>query len=92
MQDVYFHDLSASLRTWRSLLDAARAHRVAYSELAEMRSRLGIASVLERLNDDTGAIEQLRAVIAAKPLAPFGAYADAQRELTRLNARTRIAR
>ena len=92
VQDVYFHDLSASLRTWRSLLDAARAHRVAYSELAEMRSRLGIASVLERLNDDTGAIEQLRAVIAAKPLAPFGAYADAQRELTRLNARTRIAR
>jgi len=92
VQDVYFHDLSASLRTWRSLLDAARAHRVAYSELAEMRSRLGIASVLERLNDDTGAIEQLRAVIAAKPLAPFGAYADAQRELTRLNARTRLAR
>jgi len=92
VQDVYLHDLPASLRTWRSLLDAARAHRIAYSELAEMRSRLGIASVLERLNDDAGAIEQLRAVIAAKPLAPFGAYAEAQRELTRLNARTRSAR
>jgi len=92
VQDVYFHDLQSSLRTWRSLLDAARAHRIAYSELAEMRSRLGIASVLERLNDDAGAIEQLRAVIAAKPLAPFGAYAEAQRELTRLNARTRSAR
>ena len=92
VQDVYLHDLPASLRTWRSLLDAARAHRVAYSELAEMRARLGIASVLERLNDDSGAIEQLRAVVAAKPLAPFGAYAEAQRELTRLNARTRSAR
>ena len=92
VQDVYLHDLPASLRTWRSLLDAARAHRIAYSELAEMRSRLGIASVLERLNDDAGAIEQLRAVIAAKPLAPFDAYAEAQRELTRLNARTRSAR
>jgi len=92
VQDVYLHDLPASLRTWRSLLDAARAHRVAYPELAEMRARLGIASVLERLNDDTGAIEQLRAVVAAKPLAPFGAYAEAQRELTRLNARTRSAR
>jgi tetratricopeptide (TPR) repeat protein len=92
VQDVYLHDLPASLRTWRTLLDAARARRTAYSELAEMRSRLGIASVLERLNDDTGAIEQLRAVIAAKPLAPFGAYADAQRELTRLNARTRTVR
>jgi hypothetical protein len=92
VQDVYLHDLPASLRTWRSLLDAARAHRVAYSELAEMRARLGIASVLERLDDDTGAIEQLRAVVAAKPLAPFGAYADAQRELTRVSARTRSAR
>ncbi len=92
VQDVYLHDLPASLRTWRSLFDAARVRGVAYSELAEMRARLGIASVLERLNDDTGAIEQLRAVVAAKPLAPFGAYAEAQRELTRLNARTRSPR
>jgi hypothetical protein len=92
VQDVYFHDLQASLRTWRSMLDAARGHRFAYSELAEMRSRLGIASVLERLNDNSGAIEQLQAVIAAKPVAPFGAYAEAQRELMRLNARTRSVR
>jgi tetratricopeptide (TPR) repeat protein len=92
VQDVYFHDLQASLRTWRSMLDAARGHRIAYSELAEMRSRLGIASVLERLNDNSGAIEQLQAVIAAKPVAPFGAYAEAQRELMRLNARTRSVR
>jgi tetratricopeptide (TPR) repeat protein len=88
VQDVYLHDLSASLRTWRSLLDAARADRIAHAPLAEIRSRLGIASVLERLHGDSGAIEQLRAVIAAKPLAPFGAYAEAQRELTRLSART----
>jgi len=92
VQDVYLHDLQASLRTWRSMLDAARGHRIAYSELAEMRSRLGIASVLERLNDNSGAIEQLQAVIAAKPVAPFGAYAEAQRELTRVNARTRSVR
>ena len=92
VQDVYLHDLPASLHTWQSLLDAARVHRIAYSELAETRSRLGIASVLERLNDNAGAIEQLRAVIAAKPLAPFGAYAEAQRELTRLNARSRPGR
>ena len=92
VQDVYFHDLQASLRTWRSMLDAARGHRIAYPELAEMRARLGIASVLERLNDNSGAIEQLQAVIAAKPVAPFGAYAEAQRELTRVNARTRSVR
>jgi len=92
VQDVYFHDLQATLRTWRSMLDAARGHRIAYPELAEMRARLGIASVLERLNDNGGAIEQLQAVIAAKPVAPFAAYADAQRELTRLHARTRAVR
>jgi len=33
------------------------------------------------------AIEQLRAVIATKPLAPFGAYAQAQRDLARLMRR-----
>src|SRR5215510_4475018 len=92
LQDVYLHDLQTSLRTWRSMLDAGRSHRVAYPELAEMRARLGIASVLERLNDDRGAVEQLRAVIATKPLAPFGAYAQAQRDLARLNASARVDR
>jgi len=92
VQDVYLHDLQGSLRTWRSLLDAGRSHRVAYPELAEMRARLGIASVLERLNDARGAVEQLRAVIATKPLAPFGAYEQAQRDLARLNASARVDR
>jgi hypothetical protein len=92
VQDVYSHDLPGSLRTWQSLLGDARGRRVAYPELAEMRARLGLASVLERLNDTDAAIEQLRAVIAAKPLAPFGAYAQAQRELTRVTARTRASR
>ena len=89
VQDVYFHDLQSSLRTWRTLLDAARARRVAYPELADVRARLGMASVLERLNQTSAAIEQLRAVIAAKPLAPFGAYAQAQRDLARVTARAR---
>ena len=92
VQDVYFHDLTGSLRTWRSLLDAARARRVAYAELAEIRARLGMASVLDRLNDTNAAVEQLRVVIAAKPLAPFGSYAQAQRDLARLLARSRAAR
>ena len=89
VQDVYFHDLQSSLRTWRTLLDAARARRVAYPELADVRARLGMASALERLNQTSAAIEQLRAVIAAKPLAPFGAYAQAQRDLARVTARAR---
>jgi tetratricopeptide (TPR) repeat protein len=92
VQDVYFHDLASSLRTWQSLLDAARTRRVAAPELAETRARLGIASVLERMQQTDAAIEQLRAVIAAKPLAPFGAYAQAQRDLARLLARSRTSR
>jgi hypothetical protein len=91
-QDLYLHDLAGSLRTWRSLLDAARAHRVAYEALAEIRARLGMASVFERMNDIDAATEQLRAVIAARPLAPFGAYAQAQRDLARLDARSRASR
>jgi tetratricopeptide (TPR) repeat protein len=89
VQDVYFHDLRGSLHTWQTLLDAARAHRVAYAELAETRARLGMASVLERLNEPDAAIEQLRAVITARPSAPFGAYAQAQRDLARITARAR---
>jgi tetratricopeptide (TPR) repeat protein len=92
VQDVYVHDLAGSLRTWRSLLDAARAHRVAYEAPAEIRARLGMASVFERMNDIDAATEQLRAVIAARPLAPFGAYAQAQRDLARLDARSRASR
>jgi hypothetical protein len=89
VQDVYLHDLGASLRTWRTLFDAARAHRMAYPELAETRARLGMASIYERMQDTSAAIEQLRAVIAAKPLAPFGSFAQAERDLARLTARAR---
>jgi hypothetical protein len=91
VQDVYLHDLPGSLRTWQALLDAARARRVAYPELAETRARLGMAGVLERLHETDAAIEQLRGVIAAKPVAPFGSYAQAQRDLARLLARSRAS-
>ena len=92
VQDVYFHDLAASLHTWRTLLEAADTRRVAYPELAETRARLGMASVFERMANTDAAVEQLRAVIAAKPLAPFGAYAQAQRDLARLLSRSRASR
>jgi tetratricopeptide (TPR) repeat protein len=91
VQDVYFHDLTGALHTWHTLLDAAQTNGVEYPELAETRARLGMAGVLERLNEPDAAIEQLRAVIAAKPLAPFGAYAQAQRDLARLIARSRAS-
>jgi tetratricopeptide (TPR) repeat protein len=92
VEDVYLHDLAGSLRSWRSLLDASRAHRVVRADAAEIRARLGMASIFERMNDVDAATEQLRAVIAARPLSPFGAYAKAERDLARLAARPRASR
>jgi tetratricopeptide (TPR) repeat protein len=84
IEDVYLHDPAASLRTWQALLEAALDRRVAEPAMAETAARLGMARQLERLSDTEQAIEQLRTVIEAKPAAPFGAYADAQRRLARL--------
>ena len=81
VHDVYLHDLPASLRVWQGLLDAARAGRVAEPEMAETAARLGIALQLDRLSQPETAIEHLRAVIAARPRAPFGAVARAHLQL-----------
>ena len=90
VQDVYLHDLPASLRTWRSLL-ARRARAVSRLRSSPRCARGSASRRVARppAARSTRAIEQLRAVIAAKPLAPFGAYAQAQRDLARLRARTR---
>ena len=72
IQDEYQHDISASLASWRTLLAAAREQRINAPMLAEVRSRLAIAELLERLHQTDQAIEQLEAVIALKPQAPFG--------------------
>ena len=81
VQDTYLHDLTASLRSWQALLEAARGRRVEFPELAETQARLGAALELDRLFETDAAIEQLRAVIAQNPPAPFGAVAQAQRQL-----------
>ena len=81
IEDVYLHDTTASLRSWQSLLDGARSGRVAEASLAETRARLGIALQLDRLCDSAAATEQLRAVIAAAPRAPYGAIAQAHLQL-----------
>lgn len=81
VQDSYLHDLTASLRSWQALLDAAKAGRVAYPELADTRARLGAALELDRLFETDAAIEHVRTVIAAKPAAPYGAMAQAQLQL-----------
>ena len=72
IQDEYQHDISASLASWRALLAAAREQRSNAPLLAEVRARLAIADLLDRLHQTDQAIEQLEAVIALKPQAPYG--------------------
>jgi tetratricopeptide (TPR) repeat protein len=81
VQDVYQHDLTASLRTWRALFNAARQQKVSMPEMAEARARLGMALQLDRLFETDVAIEHLRAVIADEPTAPWGAVPQAQWQL-----------
>ena len=81
IEDVYLHDLTASLRSWRALFDAARQHKVAFPEMAETRARLGMALQLDRLFETDVAIDHLRAVIADNPAAPWGAVAQAHVQL-----------
>ncbi len=71
IQDVYQHDVTASLATWQSLLAAAREQRANLPILSEVEARLGIAKQLEVLQQTDDAIEMLHAVIALHPTAPY---------------------
>lgn len=81
VEDVYRHDAVASLRAWQSLFDAARSRQVAMPTASEIQARLGMALQLDRLNKADEAVRHLRAVVNAKPAAPFGAVAQAQLQL-----------
>jgi tetratricopeptide (TPR) repeat protein len=72
IQDDYLHDPTASLDSWRALLAASRDQRMNAPMLAEVRARLAIARILDRLHQTDSAIEQLQAVIALKPQSPYG--------------------
>jgi tetratricopeptide (TPR) repeat protein len=78
IEDRYLNDHAASLRTWQALLDAARQRRVALAPMAEARAHLGAALELYHLGQHDAALPHLRAVIDAKPRAPYGAEALAQ--------------
>ena len=77
VQDRYQHDITASLTTARSLLAAAREQRVNEPALAEATARLAIARQLEALCQTDHALDQLRAIIQARPARPIGALASA---------------
>ena len=83
VQDVYVHDLQASRETWQSLLEAARAGRVAEPEMSEAAARLGLAGLLDRLSDSESALPHLRTIVETKPSAPLGIVASAQVQMGR---------
>ena len=91
IEDVYRHDVMASLYSWRALLAQARGHRVNAPAIAEVRARLGIARQLEAVALTDEAIEQLDQIVAQTPAAPHGSLALAYLRLgqahDRLNAR-----
>jgi tetratricopeptide (TPR) repeat protein len=81
VQDVYRHDLTASLRSWQSLFMAARQQKVSMRAMAEARARLGMALQLDRLFETDAAIEHLRALIADQPPVPWEAMPQAHLQL-----------
>lgn len=77
--DTYFHDPAASLAASERLLTLARGREVHGPAAAEIVARLNLARQLRALRRTDAAIAQLDAIIAAKPAAPAGALARAQR-------------
>jgi tetratricopeptide (TPR) repeat protein len=75
IQDAYQHDIAASLASWRDLLTRARDGRVNEADLAITRARLGIAGHLDTLHQTDLAIDELEALVASKPAAPYSALA-----------------
>ncbi len=81
VQANYIGNHQAALQTYRSMLDASRAGRIAAPALSEVYARLGMAQAMDALCDSAGAVEQLNAAIALTPAAPYGALARAYHQL-----------
>ncbi|MCA1649978.1 MAG: hypothetical protein LC753_06720 [Acidobacteria bacterium] len=85
IQDVYQHDITASLDSWRALLAAAREQRANVASLAEVTARLGVARQLEALQQTDDAIEQLQPAAPPRRVCRFkdGAVSNATSSLKR---------
>ncbi|MBI2222738.1 MAG: hypothetical protein HYU53_16215 [Acidobacteria bacterium] len=75
IQDIYFHDPTAALAAYASVLASAREHRVSDPRMAETQARIGMARQLEALVETDRAIEQLKATLELRPEAPYSARA-----------------
>jgi tetratricopeptide (TPR) repeat protein len=81
VQGNYVRNHQSALQTYRSMLEASRAGRIAMPAISEVSARLGMAQEMDALCDSGGAIEQLNAVFAQKPSKPYAALARAYYQL-----------
>lgn len=78
IEDVYFHDASASLRAYEALAERARLGRVNDAPLAGVVARIGAARALEALDESDRAIDLLEPLLSAPPAAPVTAMSEAR--------------
>jgi tetratricopeptide (TPR) repeat protein len=83
IQSAYLKNHQAALQIYGALLEDARGGRVAAARISEVNARLGMAHEMDALCRTEDAIGELRAVIAQKPAAPYGALARAHHQLGR---------
>jgi tetratricopeptide (TPR) repeat protein len=84
IQDTYVHDFPASSSSWLQLLDRCRTGRIAAdAHGAEMRARIGLASMLDAMAETDLAVDQLRIVVDARPGESPAMRARAELELGR---------
>jgi tetratricopeptide (TPR) repeat protein len=81
VDDVYFHDRTASLEGWQTLLGRARRGEVREAAIAQARARLGAAQQLDALQESDAAIDIVRPLTERDPSAPLGAPARAWLQL-----------
>jgi tetratricopeptide (TPR) repeat protein len=78
---VYTKDHPAALAAYRALLAGARDGSLREPALATVWGRRGVAQELDALAETDRAVEELQAVIASRPAAPYGVMALSQLEL-----------
>jgi tetratricopeptide (TPR) repeat protein len=71
-ENVYLHDVAASLASWRELARLADTDAVNEGVLTRPDAHLGYASALDALGDTDLALAELTRLRASAPLAPWG--------------------
>ncbi len=71
-QEVYLHDTSAALASWRELARLADTNAVNESAMARSEAHLGFATALDALGDSDLAVAELTRLRGTAPLVPWG--------------------